>query len=95
MHWTAIKWSKAQGYRYYDLGKIEPVAAEAVQRSEPLTGDLIRSVSRFKLGFGGDARLMPGAYDYVYNPILRWAYSVIYQRIADRPVMNKLRIYIK
>jgi lipid II:glycine glycyltransferase (peptidoglycan interpeptide bridge formation enzyme) len=54
MHWTVIKWAKAQGYRHYDFCGISPDFAAAVLRGEPISGLKRHSVSFFKLGFGGE-----------------------------------------
>ena len=73
MHWTAIQWAKAAGYRYYNFEGIDADAARAQLAGAPLESDLLKSVTRFKLGFGGEVRLLPGVYDYVYNPMRDWA----------------------
>lgn len=36
LHWAAIKWAKAQGCHDYDLEGIDPRAAQALLREEPL-----------------------------------------------------------
>ncbi len=49
----------------------------------------------FKLGFGGRVALFPEAYDYVYNPLLRWTYAAVFPRIAGwswaEHVLRRLR----
>lgn len=92
LQWELIQWAKAQGYRTYDFEGIEPACARAVLRGETIPESLSRTVTSFKLGFGGRVALFPGVYDYVYNPLLRWVYhaacsglehSVVIQWILD------------
>ena len=61
-------------------------AARAIVHGEPLPDSLKQSVIRFKLGFGGQVTILPGAYDCVYNPFLRWAYNTVFPKIAGWPV---------
>ena len=63
LHWAAIQWAKAHGYRYYDFEGIDPAAAELALRGVPLPEPMRQSVARFKLGFGGEVRLLPRSYD--------------------------------
>jgi lipid II:glycine glycyltransferase (peptidoglycan interpeptide bridge formation enzyme) len=97
LHWMAIKWAKAQGYHYYDFEGIDPEAAGAIAHGEPLPDSLTQTVTRFKLGFGGQVFLYPGPYDYVCNPVLRWAHATLYRKIANWPIieiiLNRLRTH--
>jgi hypothetical protein len=40
-------------------------------------------VSTFKLGFGGDIRLFPGAYFTASSPIVRWLYGAALPRVSN------------
>jgi len=84
LQWASIQWAKARGYRYYDFEGINRTAAEALVQNEPLPDALKQSVTSFKLGFGGEAALFPTAYDYVPNPLLRWAYTEIFPAIRNQ-----------
>jgi lipid II:glycine glycyltransferase (peptidoglycan interpeptide bridge formation enzyme) len=64
MHWTAIEWAKDAGHRWYDLEGIDLDAARAVAGGGDLPED-VDGVSRFKLGFGGDVTIFPGALNHV------------------------------
>jgi len=70
MQWEMIQWARREGYRYYDFEGIDPGVAGAVLRGEA-PDPAAHTVSSFKLGFGGEVRLFPGMYAYVYNPLLR------------------------
>jgi lipid II:glycine glycyltransferase (peptidoglycan interpeptide bridge formation enzyme) len=95
LHWTAITWAKAQGYRYYDFEGIDAQAARAIMEGESLPEGLAHTVTRFKLGFGGQVVLCPEPYEFIYNRALRWTYAAVYRKIANWSVMenvlNRLR----
>jgi len=73
LQWEAIRWSKAQGCRYYDMGGITPIVAEAIERGENLHAfdHPSAGVARFKLGFG-DFVTFPVSYDNNYGFRPRW-----------------------
>lgn len=88
MQWEAIRWAKAQGYRYYDFEGIDPAAAQALLRGE--APDLAaQTVTSFKLGFGGRVALFPEVYAYVYNPILRWACRAALPTVSQLPLLRQ------
>jgi lipid II:glycine glycyltransferase (peptidoglycan interpeptide bridge formation enzyme) len=88
MEWTTMEWANAQGYRYYDLEGIDPSVAGLILNGGSLTEELKRQhgPAYYKLGFGGKVMLLPGTYDYVYNPMLRWCYVTVFPRIASWPI---------
>lgn len=95
LQWSTIEWAKSEGYQYYDLEGIKPEAAKAILNQEPLPDSLRQTVTSFKLGFSKDVILFPGAYAHIHNPYLRWAYNIIFPKVADQPVvkhaLNRLR----
>jgi peptidoglycan pentaglycine glycine transferase (the first glycine) len=95
LYWSAIAWSREHGYRWWDFTWIDPRGAAAVARGEPLPEDLRRSVTFFKLGFGGEVTLFPGAYDHVDNPVLRAVFHLVvpqlYRVRSVRKAQRRLR----
>lgn len=94
LEWGAMLWAKEHGYSYYDFEGIDPRAARAVVHGDPLPdepedGDPM--VTRYKLGFGGHVALLPQTYDYVYNPLLRWAYGALLPTLQRWRVLTRLR----
>jgi peptidoglycan pentaglycine glycine transferase (the first glycine) len=87
MHWAAIQWAKAAGYRYYDFEGIDLQSAKAVT-AQPAPSAPTNTVTAFKIGFGGQVVFFPGAYDYVANPLLSWAYRALGARIAGYPIVQ-------
>lgn len=72
LHWDAIEWSKAHGYRYYDFEGIQEDVARAALRGEDIPNSALNTYSRFKLGFGGDVLILPKTYVYSRNPLFKW-----------------------
>jgi lipid II:glycine glycyltransferase (peptidoglycan interpeptide bridge formation enzyme) len=79
LQWEAIRWAKSQGCRVYDFWGIPEPPAEGNGEGEGGGGAEVspinsrsglRGVYWFKRGFGGREVEYPGAYDYVYNPLL-------------------------
>lgn len=89
LHWRAIEWAKSQGYRYYDFEGIDPTAARAILQGENLPDSLHDSITAFKLSFGGQITLFPDVYDRVYNPVLRWAYTSGFPKIANSSLVKR------
>lgn len=80
-HWAAITWAHECGYRYYDFDGIDERAARAIVAGEQPPATARHGVTRFKLGFGGEVVLLPGAYDWVGSPWLR----KLLPHVAPRP----------
>jgi lipid II:glycine glycyltransferase (peptidoglycan interpeptide bridge formation enzyme) len=91
LHWDTIRWAQANGYRFYDLEGIECGAAEAILTGEPIRRDMTNSVTRFKLGFGGEAVKFPGAYFDAPSAPVRWMYGSVLPRVSHwRPVRKSI-----
>jgi lipid II:glycine glycyltransferase (peptidoglycan interpeptide bridge formation enzyme) len=95
LYWSAIAWSRNHGYRWWDFTWIDHRGGEAVARGDPLPEDLQRSVTFFKLGFGGDVTLFPGGYDYVDDRVLRTVFHLVvpqlYRLRSVRKAQRRLR----
>jgi lipid II:glycine glycyltransferase (peptidoglycan interpeptide bridge formation enzyme) len=74
LHWTALQWAQASGYRWYDLDGVEPTQLAPSQARDELPG---RTDTAFKLGFGAECVSMPQPLEYIANPILRWAGAAV------------------
>lgn len=85
LYWESIMWARANGYRYCDLEGIELKAARVLLRGEHLPDSYRQTPTFFKLGFGGKVTILPGSYDYVYNPLLRWPYNTVLSRVIRLP----------
>lgn len=90
MQWEAMQWAKGEGYRYYDLEGLDLRAAQAVLNGEELPDDLVRSISSFKLGFGGDVRIHPPALYQVRNRLLKAVYPRMRRAMQSRDMQALL-----
>lgn len=95
LHWAAMAWAKAQGYRHYDFDGIPRLAADLALQGQPLSPELQKTVAAFKLGFGGRVVLLPPVYEYVANPILRWGYYSVFPRVKDAPLVRRALRFVR
>lgn len=73
LQWEAVRWAKGHDCCIYDFWGIPDPPSEDAGEDEvsPInTRSGLRGVYWFKKGFGGREIEYPGAYDYVYNPLL-------------------------
>jgi lipid II:glycine glycyltransferase (peptidoglycan interpeptide bridge formation enzyme) len=72
LQWEAIRWARESGCTVYDFWGIPdaPSEDESDEASPINARSGLRGVYWFKKGFGGREIEYPGAYDYVYNPLL-------------------------
>lgn len=90
LHWEAMKWARQRGLHWYDFDGIERNVAETLVTGKDV-GDL-ESVTRFKLGFGGDAVLLPLSLTLVPNRLLRAGYRhVLPPLLRIRRVKNLVK----
>lgn len=73
LHWSGMQWARESGYRYYDLGGIDPAVGEAILAGRDPASLEIPGVTHFKLGLGGEVTRFPGCYDYAGLGLLRMA----------------------
>ena len=90
VYWAAVQWAKAQGYRFIDLEGIKEEAADSLLKGEPLSDAMRHTSSFFKIGFGGEIKKLPPAYDYIPNPLLKWGYTKILPKIKNSSFMTGL-----
>jgi hypothetical protein len=93
--WESITWAKSYGYRFYDLSKIDLKTAELYQeRTQPLK-EISGTADFSKLKYGGSIVQTPKAYAYLYHPILRVIYRLLFQMIqrlsASRGIVGNIR----
>lgn len=83
LHWSAMLWAKEAGYRYYDFDGIDPHFAAVVAAGDPLPPEALNSVSRFKLGFGGDIVFSPASVGYIPNRLFRFGYERVFSPLRN------------
>jgi peptidoglycan pentaglycine glycine transferase (the first glycine) len=90
LHWEAIKWSKENGLDFYDFEGVDLEVARRATHQGTISQDLYRGVTSFKVGFGGELKLFPGAYFDARNAALRWAYGAPILRVVARKPAKKV-----
>lgn len=90
LHWTAMLWAKEAGYRYYDFDGIDPQVAAVIASGGALPREALVSVSRFKLGFGGDIVITPSSVGYIPNRLFRFGYDRAFTPLRHTRVARRL-----
>lgn len=70
IHFAGMRWAKGAGLRWYDFDGIESRLARRLAGGESLGEEEYSGVTKFKLGFGGQAELTPGALDISPSRVL-------------------------
>ena len=70
--WQMMQYARQQGFRRFDFVSLNPGHARALAEGNT-TRSAVDGASNFKLGFGGEVKLLPGAYLYFPNPLVRLA----------------------
>ena len=79
--WESLRWAKAAGYHYYDFGRIYPKVGLELVNGQRSIGSLRKRTAFFKARMGSEVTFCPGAFFYIYNPLLRTTYQSIYPKI--------------
>jgi lipid II:glycine glycyltransferase (peptidoglycan interpeptide bridge formation enzyme) len=90
LEWAGIKWAHAHGSRFIDWEGIETPLADAILSGAGTPVGQEFSASRFKLKFGGAVVVDPSSYDYVFNPVMRFAYRCIPTRVMRSRWMTRV-----
>lgn len=86
--WQMILWARQNGYRFFDFVEINPEEARHMAGGDA-SGNSLETVTAFKLGFGAESKFLPGAYYYVFNPVLRRLSQYGVGRWLDSPIILK------
>ena len=90
VYWAAVQWAKAQGYHFIDLEGIKEEAADSLLKGKPLSDAMRHTPSFFKIGFGGEIKKLPPAYEYIPNSLFKWGYTTILPKIKNSSFMTGL-----
>jgi lipid II:glycine glycyltransferase (peptidoglycan interpeptide bridge formation enzyme) len=86
--WEAIRWAKANGYRWFDFGGIREIAASVLEDEQPdlsaLTGPEL-----YKVGFGGTAFRYPVPVEIISSPLVRGGYDLMLGWPAGRRIVER------
>lgn len=94
LRWEAIRWAKRNGFRRFDQEGIDRDVAELMLRGDPLppvdTPSL--GVTFYKLGFGGQPKVLPLPYEKGFGPLGPLVGTRAFSAVTDwRPLVNWVR----
>jgi lipid II:glycine glycyltransferase (peptidoglycan interpeptide bridge formation enzyme) len=79
LYWELIKWSKNNGFRYFDIVQVDPYVADHLSLGLPVTDELksrrLYGPTHFKMGFGGRILRFSGPWFRFQNPTVRYLYG--------------------
>ena len=90
LDWMSFKWGKERGYKYFDFLSLETSVAKSIVNNEPLPDMSKHGSTNHKLSYGGEVYLLPGAYEYVYNPVFRLVYQGIFNKLMGHSGIRKI-----
>jgi peptidoglycan pentaglycine glycine transferase (the first glycine) len=90
LYWEAIRWSKQNGYRFFDIVQIEKSLAVALQQGDPVDWTSVGGISLYKAGFGASPVLLAEPYYCFYHPLLRIFANAGGRNIIESPVVARL-----
>lgn len=90
LYWEIIRWSKSNGYRFFDFVDIENGVARTLQLGEPVDWPSVSGTTSFKIGFGGRPVLLPHPYYRVYDPLLRICLQAGGRKLIESPIVARL-----
>jgi hypothetical protein len=88
VHWTAIRWARANGYRWYDFGGISDAAVSVLQ-DEGSDSSSLTSWEAFKASFGGTPFRYPTPVEFLSSPLVRVAYDLTRRWPAGRRLLAR------
>jgi lipid II:glycine glycyltransferase (peptidoglycan interpeptide bridge formation enzyme) len=91
VRWTAIKWAKANGFRYFDFGGLSERATNELLSGNPVNLAALPGPDQFKVSFGGQAYRYPPPVELIGSAILRRAYHLSKRMPSAHRVQALLR----
>lgn len=88
--WRTIEWAQDHGCSTFDFLGVERASAEAFLAGRPLPKSNTSGMSLFKLGFGGQAIVLPEARSMAYHPVLRTFLAVGGGTFLDSPLGQRM-----
>jgi hypothetical protein len=87
VRWTAMRWAKASGYRYFDFGGIRESTMQALVTGGPIDVESLDSPDRYKIRFGGQPYRYPDPVELIPSPAVRASYDLMQGSRTGRAVL--------
>ena len=91
VYWTAIRWAKANGYRWFDFGGLLPSSVPVLLSGQPVDVGALPGPDRYKVRFGGQAFRYPTAVELITPPVLRAAYDLARGSRGGRLLIRRVK----
>lgn len=89
--WEAIRWAKANGFRWFDFGSLSVRAANAVLAGEHIDPKTVDGGDWFKISFGGEPYLNPPAVERASSRLLLHAYDATRRSKRGASLLGRMR----
>lgn len=89
IRWEIIRWAKARGYQWYDLGGLHEEALQTLLAGECRHSDSWPSSDQAKVAFGGSAYRYPSAVEMISSAPVRTAYDLSRQWAGGRRLVAR------
>lgn len=94
LYWEMIKWSKENGFRYFDFVQVDSTVTDHLLQGLPVTDELksrrLYGSTYYKLGFGGKVLKFSGPWFRFQNPLIRTFYNHFGPSVIESPYMRKI-----
>ena len=88
IQWEAIRWAKANGYRWFDFGGIRDTAV-LILEDERSDSSALTSSEVFKTRFGGTPFRYPTPVEIISSPVMRLAYDLSMRSPVGRRLVER------
>lgn len=88
LEWAMIEHAQRTGHRYFDFVELDPIQARSILSGQGINS-MPKSATSYKMGFGGEIKMLPGAYCYFPNPLVRTAMRLGLFKLLDSSLAVK------
>jgi lipid II:glycine glycyltransferase (peptidoglycan interpeptide bridge formation enzyme) len=76
VHWTAVRWARQHGYRWFDFGGVDDSSLPALLSGGPVDAEALSGPDRYKARFGGQVFRYPQPVELIPSAAVRHAYDL-------------------
>jgi lipid II:glycine glycyltransferase (peptidoglycan interpeptide bridge formation enzyme) len=91
VYWTAMRWAKASGYRWFDFGGLLPASVPALLSGGPVDVDTLAGPDRYKVRFGGQAFCYPAPVELISSPTVRSVYDLARRSTVGQGLVERAK----
>jgi lipid II:glycine glycyltransferase (peptidoglycan interpeptide bridge formation enzyme) len=85
--WTAIRWARENGYRWFDLGGVLPDSVPLLLSGKRADLEAVPGPDRYKVRLGGQLFRYPPPVEMVPSPLVRSGYDLARRSVAGRALV--------